>query len=49
MLGTVLELNDVRGMLLALKERNLVKEVNIKQINCGKVDEGKEPGSLGKN
>lgn len=49
MLGAVLELNDVRGMLLALKERNLVKEVNIKQINWVKVNEGKEPGSLGKN
>lgn len=30
MLGIVLKLNDVRDMLLVLKEHNLVKEVNIK-------------------
>lgn len=49
MLGTVLELNDAEGMLLALKKCNLVEETNITQINGGKVNEGKEPGAFRKN
>lgn len=43
------KLNDVEGILLALKECNLVEMTNHKQINCGKVNEGKEPGVFRKN
>lgn len=49
MLGTVLELNDAEGMLLALEKCNLVEETNITQISGGKVNEGKEPGAFRKN
>lgn len=37
----MLKLNDVEGILLALRECSLMEMTSTKQINCGRVSEGK--------